>query len=136
MMRGKVDRCVVCGEVVPEGREVCPNCQEGSGPLTADTGNPYYDYLVHEVQAICNCPKDKALAVVSYVNSLGANPMEFLKKLPDYTGESHPDVDAVLMSLEAIRQKHNVPRYGICFPEGYANRKERRRQEKQRKRKL
>ena len=134
MKKENVDRCAVCGEIVPEGREVCPSCQENGGPLTADTGNPYYDYLVHEVQAICNCPKDKALAVVSYVNSLGANPMEFLKKLPDYTGEAHPDVDEVLASLESIREKYDVPRYGICFPEGYANRKERRRPKKAAKR--
>lgn len=118
MKKENVDHCVMCG-----------------APLKADIGNPYYDYLVHEVQAVCNCPADKAMAVVSYVNSLGANPMEFLKKLPDYTGESHPDVDAILTSLEAIREKHGVPRYGICFPGGYVNRKERRRQDKQRKRK-
>jgi hypothetical protein len=35
------------------------------------TGNPYYDYLIHEVQVVCNCPTDKAMAIVSYVNSLG-----------------------------------------------------------------
>lgn len=134
MTEENVNRCVVCGDIVPEGREVCPSCQANNGPLTADTGNPYYDYLVHEVQAVCNCPQDKAMAVVSYVNSLGANPMEFLKKLPEYTGLQHPDVDAVLESLEAIREKHGVPRYGVCFPEGYANRKERRKQEKKRKR--
>ncbi len=22
------DRCIVCGEVIPEGRMVCPNCEE------------------------------------------------------------------------------------------------------------
>ena len=31
------------------------------------TGNPYYDYLIHEVQVVCNCPTDKAMAIVSYV---------------------------------------------------------------------
>lgn len=25
-----IDRCVVCGEVVPEGRMVCPNCEMGN----------------------------------------------------------------------------------------------------------
>ena len=38
------------------------------------TGNPYYDYLIHEVQVVCNCPTDKAMAIVSYVNSLGSSP--------------------------------------------------------------
>ena len=22
--------CIVCGDIVPEGRQVCPNCEEGS----------------------------------------------------------------------------------------------------------
>ena len=30
----KVDRCVSCGEVVPEGKMVCPNC-EGRTPFDA-----------------------------------------------------------------------------------------------------
>ena len=25
------DRCVCCGEVVPEGRQVCPTCEGGNG---------------------------------------------------------------------------------------------------------
>lgn len=23
-----IDRCVMCGEIVPEGRQVCPNCEK------------------------------------------------------------------------------------------------------------
>lgn len=23
------DRCICCGEIIPEGRMVCPNCEEG-----------------------------------------------------------------------------------------------------------
>lgn len=43
-----------------------------TNPLNQNvTGNPYYDYLIHEVQVVCNCPTDKAMAIVSYVNSLG-----------------------------------------------------------------
>lgn len=26
---GNVNRCVSCGDVIPEGRQVCPNCMEG-----------------------------------------------------------------------------------------------------------
>ena len=30
-----VDRCVCCGEIIPEGRMVCPNCEiKGVTPLT------------------------------------------------------------------------------------------------------
>ena len=130
--------CVVCGNEVPEGRQECPNCESSVGkkvdPLKTDaTGNPYYDYLIHEVQVVCNCPVDKAMAIVSYVNSLGSNPLAFIRNLPEYIGSQHPDADEVLKALETIREREGVQRYGICFPEGYANRAERRRQDKARK---
>lgn len=25
-----VDRCVMCGEVIPEGRQVCPSCEKAA----------------------------------------------------------------------------------------------------------
>ena len=83
------------------------------------TGNPYYDYLIHEVQVVCNCPTDKAMAIVSYVNSLGSSPIDFIRKLPDYVGNPHPDADEVLQALENIREDHGVQRYGICFHKRY-----------------
>lgn len=27
-----IDRCVMCGEIVPEGRQVCPNCEHQDRP--------------------------------------------------------------------------------------------------------
>ena len=26
------NRCVVCGAIIPEGREICPNCEKGYPP--------------------------------------------------------------------------------------------------------
>ena len=26
-----VDKCVCCGEIVPEGRQVCPQCEKAGG---------------------------------------------------------------------------------------------------------
>ena len=23
------ERCICCGEIIPEGRQVCPNCEKG-----------------------------------------------------------------------------------------------------------
>lgn len=28
-----VDRCVCCGAIIPEGRQVCPTCERNNGPL-------------------------------------------------------------------------------------------------------
>ena len=28
-LHSPVDRCVCCGEIIPEGSMVCPNCREG-----------------------------------------------------------------------------------------------------------
>lgn len=97
------------------------------------TGNPYYDYLVHEVQVVCECDAAKATTIVSYVNSLGSNPLDFIKQLPEYTGEQHPNADGVIRALEDIREKAGIRQYKMCFPEGYVNRKERRRQDKARR---
>ncbi len=30
------DRCICCGEVIPEGRQVCPMCEEASGEKKHD----------------------------------------------------------------------------------------------------
>ena len=27
-----VDRCVTCGEIIPEGRQICPRCEQGKTP--------------------------------------------------------------------------------------------------------
>ena len=29
LYRQNVNRCVCCGEIIPEGRQVCPNCKGG-----------------------------------------------------------------------------------------------------------
>lgn len=31
------NRCIICGEIIPEGREVCPRCEAG-GYTEAKTG--------------------------------------------------------------------------------------------------
>lgn len=129
----KEDGCVGCFGAANNDCQRCHEYGPKSGnPLKVEvTGNPYYDYLIHEVQVVCNCPTDKAMAIVSYVNSLGSSPIDFIRKLPDYVGNPHPDADEVLQALENIRSDHGIQKYGICFPEGYANRRERRRQQKE-----
>ena len=32
----KENQCVVCGEVIPEGRQVCPDCEEKHGRIKKD----------------------------------------------------------------------------------------------------
>ena len=136
--QSKVTDCVGCFGAANNDCEICEEQRPKAGsPLDSKaTGNAYYDHLVHEVQVMCNCPTDKATAIVSYVNSLGSSPLEFIRKLPEYVGNPHPDADEVLQALENIRADYGIPRYGICFPEGYANRKERRRQQKEARRQI
>ena len=31
-----VDRCVMCGEIIPEGRQICPLCEQGKTPKMAN----------------------------------------------------------------------------------------------------
>lgn len=61
------DRCVVCGEVVPEGRQVCPNCfkkymeepwrREISMDKTVLNGSGCVDKVAHE--AINNVAREE-----------------------------------------------------------------------------
>lgn len=30
------NRCVICGEIIPEGRQACPNCEKGKEPKKQD----------------------------------------------------------------------------------------------------
>lgn len=30
LYRSNVNHCVCCGEIIPEGRQVCPNCESGN----------------------------------------------------------------------------------------------------------
>lgn len=151
------DRCVMCGAYLPEGEAVCKACRDkvehtergkkpfeepklekrelyvkGKGNVLVDvvTGNPYYDYLIHEVMAVCNCKWDKAAAVVAYVNTLGGEPVEFIHRLPQLVNKPVPDVDELLENLEGIRATEGRPRAFICFPEGYQNRAARRKENK------
>lgn len=108
---------------------------EGKGDVLIDvvTGNPYYDYLIHEVMVVCNCDWDKGAAVVAYVNNLEGDPVEFIHRLPNLVNKPVPDVDELLETLERIRADEGKPRAMVCFPSGYQNRAARRRAEKNRK---
>ena len=33
-----VETCVCCGEIIPEGRQVCPKCERSAGPWIIDAG--------------------------------------------------------------------------------------------------
>ena len=33
------DRCICCGEIIPEGRQVCKECQEGGGSRMMKNGS-------------------------------------------------------------------------------------------------
>ena len=41
------ERCVCCGEIIPEGRMVCPNCEEGSKGKRLIDANELTDRLNH-----------------------------------------------------------------------------------------
>ena len=45
-----VDRCVCCGEVIPEGRHVCPICEKAHGSIV-DVAFSFYD----KVETYDNC---------------------------------------------------------------------------------
>ena len=34
------ERCVCCGEIIPEGRQVCPQCEKGTGGVKMANEKP------------------------------------------------------------------------------------------------
>ncbi len=54
----KNNRCVKCNAIIPEGRQVCPNCEENTMKeykrITRRTklGNPYIDYSEIDLDAL------------------------------------------------------------------------------------
>ena len=41
------DRCIACGEIIPEGRQVCPICQEGAQMNKEGYKDPTAEIAVH-----------------------------------------------------------------------------------------
>lgn len=91
------------------------------------TNNTYYDYLVHEVQTVLNCDEGKAMEVVTLVNSMGGDPVEFIHRLPGLLDTPKPDADELLGMLQDIRkEQEDTKNYIVCFPKEYQNRAARR----------
>ena len=63
------DRCVVCGEVIPEGRQVCPKCfneteRYKNQSAKADSGKPNLSLVPKEI--IYEIEKVRAFGVKKY----------------------------------------------------------------------
>lgn len=82
------DRCVCCGEIVPEGRQVCPQCERTS--CEADMANkercPVRELCKHPLTKIC--AEDAIKAIESLQEWSDEHPkktyaQDFFEKFPD-----------------------------------------------------
>lgn len=48
----KIETCVCCGEEIPEGRQVCPTCEQGNRKKVLPTEEKNCDFEVEIVKAI------------------------------------------------------------------------------------
>ena len=46
------NKCVVCGAIIPEGRQVCPNCEMNDKETIKAIENFTMDDLVNEIEDI------------------------------------------------------------------------------------
>lgn len=92
--------------------------------------NKHLAYLIHEVQTVLNCSEDDALGVVSSINSLGGDPVEFIYRLPGIVGTTTPNVAELKETLNTLVAQSGGNAYSVCFPKGYQNRKARRKSKK------
>lgn len=49
-----VDRCVACGEVIPEGLMVCPLCEAKVNQGSRQSGSPLLWRWVHDISVVVN----------------------------------------------------------------------------------
>lgn len=67
-----IDRCICCGEIIPEGRQVCWNCEQNGGP---------------KVQG--NTPSETQIELVDKIaDTLG---VDFPWSSEDFTAEMYSD---------------------------------------------
>lgn len=62
------DRCICCGEIIPEGRQVCKECQEGGGSRMMKNGSGAA--VPTEEAAMRNIAKEKNKYVSQVFNSI------------------------------------------------------------------
>lgn len=95
--------------------------------------NEYMEHAAYEVQVVLNCSKEDALRVVSWVNCLGGDPVDFIHRLPTIVGKAQPDLQASLNGLREVAARNKVKLEDVCFPTGYENRAARRKNKKRSK---
>ena len=66
------NECVFCGDVIPEGRQVCPNCE-------ATAGEPKYD----ADEFLGRKKKHKVYCVTKILMHIGAEVEYFQRRIPD-----------------------------------------------------
>lgn len=64
------DRCIACGEIIPEGQQVCKMCQEGGSSRMMKNGSGAA--VPTEEAAIRNITKEKNKYVSQVFNSIEA----------------------------------------------------------------
>lgn len=65
------DRCVMCGEIIPEGRQICPRCEKGKTKMEnekiainrAEVSWTFWQYLCFKCKADPFKTKDIMLTV-------------------------------------------------------------------------
>lgn len=60
------ERCVCCGAIIPEGKQICPNCENKGGKYLLDKAMPFWtmptemlEQLIHEIYEL--------IVVVNYI---------------------------------------------------------------------
>jgi len=62
----KENRCIMCGEIIPEGRQICINCENGIDKRKEEKRKEFLEHLLDE----CEYWKDKDDGVYGVVFSI------------------------------------------------------------------
>lgn len=102
------DRCIVCGEVIPEGRQVCPNCeglkeQHSITEIVTETCDGCIGLYDTDIGKCARCGYNTAIkALLSQVKL-----KEYIKRLnqPEYTGIVWTKDEVVMLLQELLADR-------------------------------
>ena len=92
------DRCVCCGEIIPEGTHVCSNCRSKAFPFEPYPSSCYYSSLVGERPNQDDCLRESGTGLCEDCHFYLPNP-EMEAEMREYT------LEAAIETLKDVYEK-------------------------------
>lgn len=96
------DRCICCGEIVPEGRQVCPECENGGKQMTPEE-------IVRALKQSCSgCNYHENPSGCCVFEVLGEEAADLIETLTERAEKTETERDAAIEDMEIIAHGSDV----------------------------